>query len=610
MTAETIIGIDLGTTNSVVSVIENGQPRVIGEAGKSVLPSVVGVDDSGGLLVGHPAFNQLVLAPERTVKSIKRRMGEEEAVKLGDAEYSPQEVSAVILRKLKQMAEADLGQFVEKAVITVPAFFNEVQREATRTAGELAGLDVVRIINEPTAAALAYFPNQHDTECVLVYDLGGGTFDVSVVQIEDGVVEVLASHGDTQLGGDDFDQLLFEYVRNQFREQHNIDLNDSPVSRSRLLQAVEAAKQQLSFDAVVRVEEEFIAESNSVPLNLNVEIRRADYDEMIGPLLDRTLDCLAKTLDDAKLTATQIGRVLLVGGSTRTPLVRRLLDERLGLPLHTEVDPDLCVAMGAAMQGGIIGGADVEAVLVDITPHTLGVKTRGQMNGMISSYNFSPIIVKNSPLPVSGSEVFLTASDNQEAAQIDVFQGENEDVRYNDEVGEFLFEDLADVGEGNEILIRFSLDLDGILQVTAIEQATGNSKALTIDNSVERFRCRNQEAAQWRLNGAFDASDELRSVIPETVAEAEVKADQAECPVRPAVDVNETVPPELTALLEESQRVIVQGEPLLEHASPEDAQELQDLLTRLKGAVQRRSGAGMKTSLSDLEDLVFYLQDA
>lgn len=607
MTTEIIIGIDLGTTNSVVSVIEDGRPRVIGEAGQSILPSVVGVDQNGGLIVGRPAYNQLILAPERTVKSIKRRMGEDTKVRLGDTEFTPQEISAVILRKLKQMAEADLGRSVEKAVITVPAFFNEIQREATRSAGEMAGLNVVRIINEPTAAALAYFPNRHAAERVLVYDLGGGTFDVSVVQIEDGVVEVLASHGDTKLGGDDFDELLFEHVREKFLKQHKIDLNDSPFSRSRLLQAAESAKKELSFEAIVRIDEEFIAESNGIPLNLSLEIKRIDYEEMIQPWLMRTLTCLGKALDDAKLNAEQISRVLLVGGSTRTPLVRQLLDERLGLPLHTEVDPDLCVAMGAAMQGGIIAGADVQAVLVDITPHSLGIQALGYFAGMMSEYRFAPIIRKNSPLPISGSQVFLTAVAGQKVARISVFQGENEDVRYNDEVGEFQLEGLAEVNAGNEILVRFSLDLDGILHVTATEQATGNSMDLTVDNSVERFRCSNQEAAQDWLDGAFAASGELRSRDVETVLNSESQTGSTS---EHTFDKDDTISPELQALMDEADQVIARSEPLIENAAPEDAEELRELLTRLRLAVERRSGTEMKETLSDLEDIVFYLQDA
>ena len=609
MTTEIIIGIDLGTTNSVVSVIENGRPRVIGESGQSILPSVVGVDQNGGLIVGRPAQNQLILAPERTVKSIKRRMGEDDTVRLGDMEFTPQEISAVILRKLKQMAEDDLGRPIGKAVITVPAFFNEIQREATRSAGEMAGLNVVRIINEPTAAALAYFPNQHATERVLVYDLGGGTFDVSVVQIEGGVVEVLASHGDTRLGGDDFDQLLFEHVREIFLKQHKIDLNESPFSRSRLLQAVESAKIQLSFEAIVRIDEEFIAESKGVPLNLSLEIKRFDYEKMIQPWLMRTLTCLGKALDDAKLTATQISRVLLVGGSTRTPLVRHLLNDRLGLPLHTEVDPDLCVAMGAAMQGAIISGADVQAVLVDITPHSLGIQCTGSLAGMRFEHNFSPIITKNSPLPISGSEMFVTASDGQKSALISVFQGENDDVRYNDEVGEFELEGLAEVSRGNEILVRFSLDLDGILQVTATEQATGNSRDLVINNSVARFRCSNQEAAQSRLDDAFAASGELRSRDENANLNSESMID-VPSPSEWTQDKGDAISPELRTLMEEAHEMIVRSEPLVENAAPEDAEELRELLTRLKSAVQRRSGAELKETLSDLEDLVFYLQDA
>ena len=330
---------------------------------------------------------------------------------------------------------------------------------------------------------------------------------------------------------------------------------------------------------------------------------------MIQPWLMRTLTCLGKALDDAKLTATQISRVLLVGGSTRTPLVRHLLNDRLGLPLHTEVDPDLCVAMGAAMQGAIISGADVQAVLVDITPHSLGIQCTGSLAGMRFEHNFSPIITKNSPLPISGSEMFVTASDGQKSALISVFQGENDDVRYNDEVGEFELEGLAEVSRGNEILVRFSLDLDGILQVTATEQATGNSRDLVINNSVARFRCSNQEAAQSRLDDAFAASGELRSRDENANLNSESMID-VPSPSEWTQDKGDAISPELRTLMEEAHEMIVRSEPLVENAAPEDAEELRELLTRLKSAVQRKSGAELKETLSDLEDLVFYLQDA
>src|SRR5579883_2102588 len=338
---DTIVGIDLGTTNSEIALVRDGQPLVFEENGDPILPSFVGLSEDGRLLVGNAARNQWVLAPERTVKSIKRKMGQDVKVRLGADEFRPQEISAMILRTLKDRAEKELGRPVAKAVITVPAFFNDTQRQATREAGALAGLDVVRIINEPTAAALTYNPDQSGAHRFLVYDLGGGTFDVSVVQTEGGVFEVLASHGDTQLGGDDFDELLLDHVADEFLEMFGIDLRADRVSKARLLRAVEEAKKQLSDHAYARIEEEFIAEKDGVPLHLNTEVDRDTFEELIRPLIDRTMDCVQRTLDDARLTASQIDQVVLVGGSTRTPLVTRLLEERLGQPAHREVNPDL-----------------------------------------------------------------------------------------------------------------------------------------------------------------------------------------------------------------------------------------------------------------------------
>ena len=411
---ETIIGIDLGTTNSEVAIIRDGRPVVLpDEEGDPILPSVVGLDPQGRLLVGRAARNQFVLAPERTIRSIKRRMGEEVTVTLGDQKYTPQEISAIILRTLKQRAEKALGTAVTKAVITVPAFFNDGQRAATREAGELAGLEVVRIINEPTAAVLTYDPHPPEMERLLVYDLGGGTFDVSIAQVESGVVEILSSHGDTHLGGDDFDQRLLDFVCDRFLSQHGIDLREALVARSRVLRAVEEAKKMLSFEAIAQIEEEFIAEKNGVPLHLIVEIDREDYEGLIEPLLAKTLTCLDQSLSDANLQANQIDKVVLVGGATRTPLVHRLLQDRLGRPVHSEIEPDLAVAMGAAVQGGLIAGVEVGAILVDITPHTLGIEALGELNGIPSVHTFSPIIERNTPLPASRTEIYGTVSDEQ-----------------------------------------------------------------------------------------------------------------------------------------------------------------------------------------------------
>ncbi len=500
---ETILGIDLGTTNSEVAVIRNNKAEVLYEDGEAILPSVVGLDANGRLLVGAAARNQWVLAPERTVRSIKRRMGTADAVQLGEQQYTPQEISAFILRKLKERVEKQIGQSVQKAVITVPAFFNETQREATREAGELAGLEVVRIINEPTAASLTYDPHPDKMERLLVYDLGGGTFDVSIVQIEQGVVEVLSSHGDTHLGGDDFDQLLLDFVCEDFLHEHGIDLRQSPVAKSRVLRAVEEAKKRLSSEPAVQIEEEFIAEKQGAPLHLRRELRRGDYEDLIEPLLAKTLKCVDESLSDAKLNANQIDKVILVGGASRTPLAHQLLEEQLGQPVHAEVDPDLCVAMGAAIQGGLIAGIDVGPVLVDITPHTLGIQALSDIDGRLSHYCFVPLVERNTPLPSRRSEIFSTVCDGQKVARIAVFQGEDDDVRHNEPVGDFLLDGLAKVDAGNEVFVQFDLDLDGILKVSATERATGRQKQLTIDNAITRFRAGNRQEALARVEATF-----------------------------------------------------------------------------------------------------------
>ncbi|HMB02963.1 MAG TPA: Hsp70 family protein [Isosphaeraceae bacterium] len=589
---ETIIGIDLGTTNSEVAVIRDGYPVVLAdEGGDPILPSVVGLDSQGRLLVGHAARNQFVLAPERTIRSIKRKMGEEVTVTLGDQRYSPQEISAIILRTLKQRAEKALGQPVKKAVITVPAFFNDVQRQATREAGELAGLEVVRIINEPTAAVLTYDPHPPERERLLVYDLGGGTFDVSIAQVEGGVVEILASHGDTHLGGDDFDQLLLDDVCDRFKAQHGVDLRESLVAKSRVLRAVEDAKKALSSDAVTVIEEEFIAEKEGVPLNLKMEIDRPAFEAQIESLLARTLRCIDQSLSDAKLQANQVDKVVLVGGATRTPLVHHLLEERLGRPVHSEIEPDLAVAMGASVQGGLIAGVEVGPVLVDITPHTLGIEALGELHGLPSIHTFAPIIERNTPLPASRTEIFSTVVDGQKGAEIKVFQGEDEDTQYDTLVGEFKIEGLADVGRGNQILVRLDLDLNGILKVTATERATGLARHVTIDSAIERFRTKQRTDAVDRLEAVFGTAAETE----------EASASPAPAP--------EALPPEVQQAVSAAKSLIARAERLQADANPEDAAELKAMLADLQSAVERRSVEDIRKISDELEDLVFYLED-
>lgn len=587
---ETILGIDLGTTNSEVAVVRDGRPVVLpGEDGDLILPSVVGLDAEGRLLVGTPARNQLVLAPERTIRSVKRKMGQETTISMGDRQYSPQEVSAIILRTLRQRAERALGQPVKKAVITVPAFFNEGQRDATREAGELAGLEVARIINEPTAAVLTYDPHPPEQEHLLVYDLGGGTFDVSVAQVEGGVVEILASHGDTQLGGDDFDAKLLDFVCDQFQRERGVDLRESLAARSRVLRAVEDAKKTLSTEAVASVSEEFIAEDKGMPLHLRMEIEREEYEGLVGPLLDRTLWCLDRALDDAKLSAHQIDKVVLVGGATRTPLVHRLLQERLGRPVHSEIEPDLAVAMGAAVQGALIGGQEVGAVLVDITPHTLGIEALGEIGGLPSVHTFAPVIERNTPLPASRTEMFYTASDGQKAAQIRVFQGESEDTRHNSLVGEFRVEGLANVRSGNQIVVRLDLDLDGILKVTATERNTGLAHGVTIDNAMERFRQRYRTDAEDRLEELFQDASEGSEAAPALPSQAPSAGPSAH---QPALDL------------------IAKAERVLPEANEEDASDLSALVADLRSAVERDDAKAISTISAEVEDLVFYLEDS
>jgi molecular chaperone DnaK len=602
---EPIVGIDLGTTNSEVALVRDGQPVVFAEDGDPILPSFVGLSEDGRLLVGKAAKNQWVLAPERTVKSIKRQMGKDVKVRLGDQEYRPQEISAMILKALRDRASAQLGVPVNKAVITVPAYFNDAQRQATREAGELAGLEVVRILNEPTAASLTYEPTHTELRRLLVYDLGGGTFDVSIVQAQEGVVEVLSTHGDTQLGGDDFDDLLLTLVCDRFQQEHGVDLRAQLVSRSRVLRAVEAAKRQLSYHPFARIEEEFIAEKDGQALHLNMELTRAEYESLIQPLLDRTMDCVQRALDDANLTAGAIDKVVLVGGSTRTPIISQLLEERLGQPAHQEINPDLIVAMGAAIQAAIIAGADVGAVLVDITPHSLGIKCVDSQRGFPFEYHFAPIIHRNTSLPASRGELFYTFHDNQTEVEIDVYQGEHDDVRHNHRVGRFMVQGLSRVAAGNPIVVQLDLNLDGMLKVSARERATGLQKQVVIENALARFEREERDQARERLEqlwGLPDGEDDFE--------ESNGQANGVSGPAEEEV-------PSLMPGPREGQREAVQARALLEKAErlldrtqPEDRAEVERLMTNVRTALTDRQWARLTTACNELADTLFYLEDS
>lgn len=599
--SEPILGIDLGTTNSEVAILRDGKPHVIEQDGDPILPSFVGLSEDGKLLVGKPARNQWALAPERTVKSIKRRMGQDAKVRLGDQEYRPQEISAMILRALKSRAEAHLGSPIKKAVITVPAYFNDDQRNATREAGELAGLDVVRILNEPTAASLTYDPQSSELKRILVYDLGGGTFDVSVVQAQEGVIEVLSSHGDTQLGGDDFDELLFKHVVNKFQSEHGVDPSANVVARARLLRAVEAAKRHLSFHPFARIEEEFIAEKDGQALHVQMEVTRSEYEELIQPLVMRTMDSVRRALEDARLTPGDIDKVVLVGGSTRTPLVSALLEDRLDQAAHQEVNPDLCVAMGASIQAALIAGQNVGAVLVDITPHSLGIRCLDTMHGVDFPYRFAPILRRNTPLPASRSEMFSTVHDSQSEVEIEIYQGEHDDVRFNHRIGNFRITGLAPVQAGNQLLVQCDLNLDGMLKVSAKEKATGLSKQVTIENALSRFEGSEIAEARERLDQLWEASVEDDELDEEDDGYVNDFTEEPELVPGPREGQRETV--QARALVEKAER-------LLAKVNPDDREELEQMLNNVRNAVTDRQWDKVTEACNELSDVLFYLEDA
>ena len=587
--SEIIVGIDLGTTNSEIAIIENGKVIVIEDAGRKILPSFVGMGSHNEILVGEPAKNQYVLYPERTIKSIKRKMGEEAKVEMAGQTYTPQEISAIILKHLKGIAENYLGKSVQKAVITVPAYFSDAQRQATREAGEIAGLEVVRMINEPTAAALSYEAEQKAHKRILVYDLGGGTFDVSVVSIEDDVVEVVASHGNNKLGGDDFDQKIVDQIVAHIKEKSEMDILKSRKAMARINRAAEAAKRTLSDQPFVVIEEEYLEEHDGVPVHLSLELARHDYEDMIADFIDETLEAVHIALNGASLTASDIDEILLVGGSTRTPIVGDRLKDELRISPRLEVDPDLCVAAGAAIQAAMIAGADVSAsaVLVDITPYTYGTSAIGELDGELYPYRYVPIIHKNSSLPVAKTEVFYTMRDNQEAVEVRVFQGEEPDALNNIQIGEFMVEGLSLVPQGNPILVELELDLNGILHVSAQEKRTGLEKSIVIDNVISRFEEVEMEAAKERILEIFGEDGGGATVDKDVDTHKKVDSHHVVVQAR--------------ALVEKAQR-------MLDDASAEDREDMVNVIETINDAIATEDFAALNAPIEQLSDILYYLE--
>ena len=516
-----IIGIDLGTTNSCVAVMEGGQPTVIANTeGARTTPSVVAFTKTGERLVGEPAKRQAVTNADKTISSIKREMGRDYKVTIDDKKFSPQEISAMILQKLKADAEGYLGEKVTEAVITVPAYFNDAQRQATKDAGKIAGLDVKRIINEPTAAALAYGLDNEKEQKIMVYDLGGGTFDVSVIEIGDGVIEVLSTAGDNRLGGDDFDQKIVDYIVADFKGANGVDLSADKMALQRVREAAEKAKKELSTATTTNINLPFISMNASGPLHLDLNLTRAKFDELTSDLVERTAEPVKRALSDAGLSASELGQVLLVGGSTRIPAVQDKVKQLTGKEPSKSLNPDECVALGASVQGGKLAGdaGAGDILLLDVTPLSLSIETMGGIA--------TRLIERNTTIPAKKSQIFSTAADNQSAVDIHVVQGERQFAKDNKTLGQFRLDGIAPAPRGiPQIEVTFDIDANGIVNVSAKDLGTGKEQHITItagsnmsDADIERAvkEAAEFEAQDKKRKDAIDARNDADAMVFQT----------------------------------------------------------------------------------------------
>ncbi|MEB3100712.1 molecular chaperone DnaK [Ferviditalea candida] len=529
-----VIGIDLGTTNSCVAVMEGGEAIVIPNAeGNRTTPSVVGFKKDGERIVGETAKRQSITNPDRTIISIKRHMGTNYKVKIDEKEYTPQEISAMILQKLKADAEAYLGETVTQAVITVPAYFNDSQRQATKDAGKIAGLEVLRIVNEPTAAALAYGLDKDNDQTILVFDLGGGTFDVSILDLGDGIFEVKATSGDNHLGGDDFDQVVMDYLVAEFKKEHGIDLSKDKAAVQRLKDAAEKAKKELSGVVSSTISLPFITVADGVPQHLEINLTRAKFDELTAPLVERTMGPTRQALKDAALSPDKIDKVILVGGSTRIPAVQDAVKKLIGKEPHKGVNPDEVVALGAAIQAGVLTGDVKDVVLLDVTPLSLGIETAGGVS--------TKMIERNTTIPTSKSQIFTTYADNQTSVEIHVLQGERAMAADNKTLGRFMLSDIPPAPRGiPQIEVTFDIDANGIVNVSALDKGTGKSQKITItassglsDEEVDRMMKdadahAEEDRKRRELAEAKNQADQLIYAVDKAIKDLGDKVDQSE----------------------------------------------------------------------------------
>ena len=568
-----IIGIDLGTTNSCVAVMEGGEAVVIANSeGSRTTASVVAFSKTGERMVGQVAKRQAITNPERTIISIKRHMGSNYKVKIDDKEYTPQEISAMILQKLKADAESYLGESVTEAVITVPAYFSDSQRQATKDAGKIAGLDVKRIINEPTAAALAYGSDKEQDQKIMVYDLGGGTFDVSIIEMGDGVQEVLATAGNNKLGGDDFDQRIIDWIISEFKNSEGIDLTNDKMAMQRLKDAAEKAKIELSSTVSTNINQPFITADANGPKHLDLTLTRSKFNELTADLVEATMGPVNQALSDAGLKAQDLNKILLVGGSTRIPAVFEAVQKKLGKEPFKGINPDECVALGAAIQGGVLGGDVKGLLLLDVTPLTLGLETQGDI--------MARMIERNTTIPTKKSQIFTTAADGQTSVDIAIFQGEREFCRDNKELGRFRLDGIAPAPRGiPQIEVTFDIDANGIVHVSAKDLGTGKAQNITITSSTNMSDADIDKAVKDAEK--YQAEDKKRK------EEVEIKnnADQ---------------------LIYQSEKILKES---ANNISPEEKANIETNLNALKEAVKKNDIEDIKTKQEQLQKAVYSVSE-